>query len=570
MFISYTRVDRPWVDRLQQMMVPMLRNSDQELRLWDDSQIEPGQKWREAIETALNEAKVALLLVSDAFLASEFVMHEEVPALLAAAKAEGVRILWVSLSPCLVEQTPIHAYQAVLPPERCLAEMGEVEQQRALRRIAHELQRALLAGTEQQRRFAEQARQRSLEQQEQEQQRQEQARQAEAAERARVQAQRQAEAEQRRLDQQAAARQRLLEQRRRQERWQGPAAPLGQEPGTGGSRLSRRQLLRGAAGLPLVAAGAAGLRALQHRQLPGPFPFTTSVGRLQRRGDAWQVLTSPIQVAMDREPLAPGLELRLIEIPAGSFTMGSPPGEPDRSDDEGPRHQVRLQRFLMGQTPITQAQWREVASWPRVAKGLNPDPSRFEGDYFKGDNRPVERVSWFDAMEFCRRLSERTGRRYSLPSEAQWEYACRAGTTTPFHCGETITTDLANYHGNYSYAKGPKGKNRAETTSVDMFPANAWGLKDMHGNVQEWCLDHWHGGYAGAPSNGTAWLDDEWPLMARFSQKERLLRGGSWLNLPRVCRSAHRDHDQPGNAYLSVGFRVVCLPQGPSLNYIIP
>jgi hypothetical protein len=169
-FISYTRVDRPWVDRLQQMMVPMLRNSDQELRLWDDSQIEPGQKWREAIETALNEAKVALLLVSDAFLASEFVMHEEVPALLAAAKAEGVRILWVSLSPCLVEQTPIHAYQAVLPPERCLAEMGEVEQQRALIRIAEVVFYALEEDAEHQRRLAQQQRAMELERQQDQQQ----------------------------------------------------------------------------------------------------------------------------------------------------------------------------------------------------------------------------------------------------------------------------------------------------------------------------------------------------------------------------------------------------------------
>ena len=132
MFISYTREDRAWVDRLQQMMKPLLRGGGQQIALWDDSQIEPGAKWRAAIETALAQAKVALLLVSDAFLASEFVMNEEVPKLLAAAEAEGVRVLWVSLSPCLVEHTAIGEYQAVLPLDHYLEELARPQQQRAL------------------------------------------------------------------------------------------------------------------------------------------------------------------------------------------------------------------------------------------------------------------------------------------------------------------------------------------------------------------------------------------------------------------------------------------------------
>jgi formylglycine-generating enzyme required for sulfatase activity len=162
-------------------------------------------------------------------------------------------------------------------------------------------------------------------------------------------------------------------------------------------------------------------------------------------------------------------------------------------------------------------------------------------------------------MEFCSRLSQRAGRTYTLPNEAQWEYACRAGTTTPFHFGETITTDLANYNGKSTYGDGPVGEKREQTTPVGSFPANAWGLQDMHGNVWEWCLDHWHGSYEGAPTDGTAWLDSE-----AGENATRLLRGGSWGNGPSSCRSACRLHNHPDSVNSHVGFRVVCLPQGPA------
>jgi formylglycine-generating enzyme required for sulfatase activity len=191
------------------------------------------------------------------------------------------------------------------------------------------------------------------------------------------------------------------------------------------------------------------------------------------------------------------------------------------------------------------------------------------------DQRPVENVSWHDAMEFCNRLSQRTGRHYTLPSEAQWEYACRAGSTTPFHFGATITPDLANYDGNITYANGPKGEYRKQTTPVRMFPANAWGLHDMHGNVLEWCLDQWHASYEGAPADGNAWLSTTEPTEqttrdtgndSDTEEGRRLLRGGSWLINPWFCRSATRHRRRPVSASYVVGFRVVCLPQGPSLN----
>jgi formylglycine-generating enzyme required for sulfatase activity len=299
---------------------------------------------------------------------------------------------------------------------------------------------------------------------------------------------------------------------------------------------------------------------------------------------------------LQRDALPPGataaaaapLSLTLVEIPAGSFLMGSPPEEPERSNDEGPQHEVTLESFFISQTPITQAQWREVALWQerpgeRWSRQLETDPSRFqsregqdnnklrllEGES-KTDHRPVERVSWEDAMEFCHRLSLRSGRSYTLPSEAQWEYACRAGTKTPFCFGDTISPELANYRSNYAYgnadADGPKGIYREQTTPVGMFPANAWGLQDMHGNVYEWCLDEWHKSYEGAPTNGKAWVDDIKGEKSNETGKTRLLRGGSWGDNPRFCRSACRDRNQPVNANVDVGFRVVCLPQGPSLN----
>jgi formylglycine-generating enzyme required for sulfatase activity len=250
------------------------------------------------------------------------------------------------------------------------------------------------------------------------------------------------------------------------------------------------------------------------------------------------------------EPLTDDLALNMLLIPPGSFLMGSPEGEECRSGDEGPLHPVQLQGFFIAQTPITQAQWRAV---------MGSNPSYFSG-HRESDPRPVERVSWHDAMEFCSRLSQRTGCTYTLPSEAQWEYACRAGTTTPFAFGHTLTDELANYNARETYANGAKGEYRRETTPVGSFPPNAWGLYDMHGNVWEWCLDHWHDSYEGAPGDGSAWINKD------EKEETRLLRGGSWYFDPGNCRSAFRFPAQPVNAVELVGFRVVCLPQGSALN----
>jgi formylglycine-generating enzyme required for sulfatase activity len=226
--------------------------------------------------------------------------------------------------------------------------------------------------------------------------------------------------------------------------------------------------------------------------------------------------------------------------------MGSPPDEARIFNDEGPQHLVSLKGFWISQSAITHAQWCQVMD--------SNSCSGYSGDRADRGRRPVEKVDWRDARAFCRRLGERTGRIYTLPSEAQWEYACRAGTTTPFYCGSTLISSLANFNASNPYGGAPKGGYRAQTTPVNQFPVNPWGLHDMHGNVSEWCLDIWRSGYAKASADGNALtqgVDD--PFF-------RLLRGGSWTNFPMKCRSAYRDYDLPDIANSHIGFRVVCKP----------
>ncbi|NJM62144.1 MAG: formylglycine-generating enzyme family protein [Oscillatoriales cyanobacterium RU_3_3] len=203
------------------------------------------------------------------------------------------------------------------------------------------------------------------------------------------------------------------------------------------------------------------------------------------------------------EDLGHGILLEMVYIPGGTFMMGSPNSEAGRDDDESPQHQVTVSAFYAGKYPITQAQWGAVM-------GDNPS-------YFKGEKRPVEQVSWYDAVEFCEKLSETTGKTYRLLSEAEWEYACRAGTTTPFHFGETITPELVNYNGN-------------ESTDVGSFPPNAFGLYDMHGNVGEWCSDKWLDNYDGAPTDGSSWESGN-----NYRMSRRRLVGQRSEGLPIGC-----------------------------------
>lgn len=200
--------------------------------------------------------------------------------------------------------------------------------------------------------------------------------------------------------------------------------------------------------------------------------------------------------------------------------MGSPEGEAERESNESPQRQVKVPGFFIGKYEVTQAQYQAII-------GTNPSN-------LKGEKRPVEQVSWDDAVEFCKKLSQKTGKTYRLPSEAEWEYACRAGTTTPFYFGETITTDLVNHDGNYLYGSAPKGEHRQQTTDVGKFPPNSFGLYDMCGNVWEQCQDVYNNNYLDAPRDESAWINGK-------NNNLKLLRGGSFTSYARNSRSARRN-----------------------------
>ncbi len=247
------------------------------------------------------------------------------------------------------------------------------------------------------------------------------------------------------------------------------------------------------------------------------------------------------------KPFTNSIGMKLVYIPPGEFMMGSRDSATavsrkvrnrDRKYflEEHPQHRVEITRgFYMSTTEVTQSQYRSIMDTSLIRRK-------------RGDN-PFRQVSWDDAVEFCRKLSEKEGRTYLLPTEAEWEYACRAGTTTPFYTGETISTSQANYNGNYFYGSGTKGIYRKTTIDVGSFPPNAFGLYDMHGNVDEWCQD-WHGEnyYAVSPTS-----DPQGPSSGKY----RVIRGGSWLWYPVHSRSASRSGNMPSSRSSNVGFRVL-------------
>ena len=228
------------------------------------------------------------------------------------------------------------------------------------------------------------------------------------------------------------------------------------------------------------------------------------------------------------------VQIDWVDIPAGTFTMGSPADEPERYSDEG-QHQVSLSGFDMSKYAITFAQYDAFCEATGRAKPLDSGWGR--------GSRPVINVSWHDAVAFCNWV----GGGCRLPTEAEWEYACRAGTTTPFYTGNNLSTVQGNYNGSYPYNNNPNGEHRQKTLAVGSSSSNAWGLYDMHGNVDEWCSD-WHGAYSGASQ-----IDPKGPS----SGDRKVLRGGNWGSRARFCRSAYRNLNSPSYSTNFVGFRVV-------------
>jgi formylglycine-generating enzyme required for sulfatase activity len=228
--------------------------------------------------------------------------------------------------------------------------------------------------------------------------------------------------------------------------------------------------------------------------------------------------------------------LVVVFIPAGEFDMGSPLEELKRDDDEAQHHVKLTKPFYMGKFEVTQLQYREI---------MGDNPSKFGGDY-----QPVDNVNWYEAMRFLKKLSDKTGLKFRLPTEAEWEYACRAGTTTAFNTGTTIDSDYANYEATTPYANGIIGKDLKRTTKVGSYAPNAFGLYDMHGNVWEWCNDFYDSDYY----KKTPTLDPQGPQM---DEGDKVIRGGAWNERPAKCRSADRNNRRPKTNQPIIGFRVV-------------
>jgi formylglycine-generating enzyme required for sulfatase activity len=255
-------------------------------------------------------------------------------------------------------------------------------------------------------------------------------------------------------------------------------------------------------------------------------------------------------VVAKRPTFTNSIGMKLVSIPTGEFQMGSPDDEPQRGANEGPQHRVRITKpFYLGMYEVTQGEYFQV---------MNKNPSLFKTVEELDTKRfPVELVTWEEAMEFCTKLSEiaaekKAGRVYTLPTEAQWEYACRAGTTTPFHFGSVLNGNQANTNGNFPYGNAPKGKSLNRTTTVGSYPPNAWGLYDMHGNVSEFCSD---------------WYDEKYYSRAEENDPQgpagdfdKVFRGGNWIGSANTCRSARRSGGSTENRGSFWGFRVAVNP----------
>jgi formylglycine-generating enzyme required for sulfatase activity len=266
-------------------------------------------------------------------------------------------------------------------------------------------------------------------------------------------------------------------------------------------------------------------------------PITTA--SVDVNGRVTRQQAGPIQFY--QEDLGSGVKLEMVAVPGGRFQMGSPSGESGRYDDEI-QHWVQVSDFWIGRYEVTLAQWKAVM-------GSLPPNMADLGSEFKGDELPVAHVSWEEAQEFIRRLNARlSNANYRLPREAEWEFAARAGKSTPFGFGATITLEIVNYNGNFPYGNAAKGKYQQHPVAVgSLGVANAFGLFDMHGNVWEWCED-WYGPYPSAEATDP---------VGPGSGSSRVIRGGGWYSYAVICRSADRGKVAPGARNYGIGFRLL-------------
>ncbi len=520
-FISYSHADSDWLKRLQTMLVPLQRQGA--LDVWEDSRIQVGQDWKEEIEKALERAKVAVLMVSPDFLASDFIAKHELPTLLEAARKEGLTILWVPVRHSLYKETEIARYQAAYNPRTPLSTLTAAEQDAALVQIAEKL--------------------------------------------------------------------RAVKPPAFPSKPPQPPEPLPQPPperperpersvlstrllimlvlvilgGTGLYYLGREWLYQTTNSTQSTADKAAADKAAADKaaadkaaadkaaadkaadkaaaKLPSSLALPNIHGWSAQQVQSLQQQTAQafkIPVEFQDTLKDGGLGPKMVVIPGGRFQMGSPPDEPQRTGDERP-HEVEVAPFAMDKYEVT------FEEYDRFATAIQREKPSDSG-WGRG-RRPVINVTWKDAVAYAEWLSQQTGQTYRLPTEAEWEYAARAGTTTPFYFGTTISTEQANYNGNYTYGGGQKGVYRQKTVEVGQFPANAWGLHDMHGNVWEWNCSEYDENYGGAALRCISDPDSGGP---------RVLRGGSWFLDPGWLRSAARGGNDPRDRFniYNWGFRL--------------
>jgi formylglycine-generating enzyme required for sulfatase activity len=553
-FVSYSHQD----DELRKELGKHLSGLERRelIKLWLDRDIEAGLEWANEIDQNLEQAAIILLLVSADFIASEYCYSIEMTRAVARHEAGTAKVIPIIIGACDWTSAPFGKLQAIPPDNQAVATWGNGD--KYTRATAWTLVSQEISNV------AQQIRDRRI---------------------AELTAQQQAKAKESFLSKAEelhrdggfshAAQELLrdtwtklgLEEAEAIEIQQSVqanlaryfkvlVADLGDRSALSAAQRQELKMLQSTLGISDEKAASLEQVVVAERalKLPSTVAMTANESSVQDvvGGNRIQDFSFEV-ITVDRsgnensrvtkraefftEKLDDRTSLEMVKIPGGMFQMGSLPDQ--GHDSERPLHEVNVSEFWMSKYPVTQAQWRFVAALPQEKIKLEANPSGF-----KGDNRSVERVSWHQSVEFCQRLSRYTDNQYRLPSEAEWEYACRAETLTEFYFGDFLTPELANFNGN-----------ARDMTDVGIYKPNSFGLYDMHGNVWEWCADDWHENYKNAPINGSAWIDSDGE-----ENNAHVLRGGSWIYSPNRCRSACRNWDDFDGHDDVVGFRVVYAP----------
>jgi formylglycine-generating enzyme required for sulfatase activity len=523
-FLSYSHKD----DELREELSSHLSSLAHQklIEPWHDRNIDAGSGWASEIDQNLARAEIILLLVSSDFINSRYCYSIEMKEALARHEANAVQVIPVIIRACDWQRSPLGKLQAIPRDNQAVAnnrdkyardqpwlqvvkEIGKVAQQIRDRRIAEFTVQQQAEAKESFRSTAEDLyRDGGFSHTAQELLRDAWTKLG--------------------LEEVEAIEIQQTVQANLTRYCKVLVADLGDRSALNAAQRQELKMLQSTLGISDGKAASLEQVALAERALKLP-PIAVVIDQPRPLDVTKNLINEAITSLVEKLDARTSLEM--VKIPGSSFQMGSLPGK--GNDSERPQHKVQVPEFWMGKYPVTQAQWKFVALLPQEQIKLDANPSAF-----KGDQRPVENVNWHQAVEFCQRLSRYTNNQYCLPSESEWEYACRANTLTDFYFGDVLTPELANFGGNVG-----------ATTDVGIYKPNAFGLYDMHGNVWEWCQDNWHDNYQGAPQDGSAWT--------KGNSDDKVLRGGSWYNFPSCCRSAARDYLDPVSRLNPVGFRVV-------------